>query len=47
MPQMAFFTARGEVLYFSKGARSDCKKNYKTSDRSEVAFLSNEQDKMS
>jgi len=30
---MVFFTANGDVLFFSKEARSDRKKKYKTSDR--------------
>ena len=37
---MVFFTANGEVLFFSKEAKSDRKKNDKTSDRRNTAGVS-------
>ncbi|MBR2300199.1 MAG: hypothetical protein IJ870_06495 [Alphaproteobacteria bacterium] len=37
---MVFFTANGEVLFFSKEAKSDRKKKYKTSDRRNTAGVS-------
>ncbi|MBR2300003.1 MAG: hypothetical protein IJ870_05475, partial [Alphaproteobacteria bacterium] len=37
---MVFFTANGDVLFFSKEAKSDRKKKYKTSDRRNTAGVS-------